>query len=290
MKSILVQLDTDAHPSVFDRVVAVDAGVEYLFSYGGVTPESVTGLVHGAMFTRGSADLKNTAVFVGGSRVGAGEQVAAAVRKAFFGPLRVSVMMDSNGCNTTAAAAVALARKTLPLAGQAAVVLGGTGPVGLRVAELLATEQAHVTLVSRTADRAATACNDIRTRLPEALLTPAAATIPAEFEQVCSTAAVVIAAGAAGVCFLEAGALARLPALQLAIDLNAVLPVGIADISPMDKAVSKGPVTVYGALGAGGLKMKVHKRAICSLFESNDRILDTQPIYRIALDVAGLSG
>ena len=29
---ILVQLDCDAQPSVFDRVVAVDAGVEQLFS------------------------------------------------------------------------------------------------------------------------------------------------------------------------------------------------------------------------------------------------------------------
>jgi hypothetical protein len=42
--SILVQLDTDPLPSVFDRVVAVDAGVAHTFSYGGVTPENVTPL------------------------------------------------------------------------------------------------------------------------------------------------------------------------------------------------------------------------------------------------------
>ena len=38
--------------------LAVDAGVDELFSYGGITPENVVGLVHGAMFTRGPADLK----------------------------------------------------------------------------------------------------------------------------------------------------------------------------------------------------------------------------------------
>ena len=64
MKSILIQLDTDSHPSTFDRVVAVDSDVEQLFSYGDVTPENVTGLVHGAMFTRGPEDLKNTAIFL----------------------------------------------------------------------------------------------------------------------------------------------------------------------------------------------------------------------------------
>jgi hypothetical protein len=77
MKRILIQLDTDPQPSVFDRVVAVDAGVEELFSYGGVTVENVEPLVHGAMFTRGPADLKNTAIFVGGSDVAAGERLRA---------------------------------------------------------------------------------------------------------------------------------------------------------------------------------------------------------------------
>ncbi len=71
MKSILVQFDTDVQPSVFDRVVAVDSGVEQLFAYGGVTPETVESLVHGAIFTRGVHDLSSTAIFVGGSDVAA---------------------------------------------------------------------------------------------------------------------------------------------------------------------------------------------------------------------------
>ena len=37
MKKILIQLDTDPHPSPFDAIVAHDAGVEVLLSYAGVT-------------------------------------------------------------------------------------------------------------------------------------------------------------------------------------------------------------------------------------------------------------
>src|SRR5689334_9103764 len=104
--TILIQLDTDPQPSVFDGVVAVDAGVQHLFRHGGVSLGAVRDLVYGALFTRGPADLKQTAIFVGGSDVRAGEAVLKAVTDAFFGPFRVSVLLDANGCNTTAAAAV----------------------------------------------------------------------------------------------------------------------------------------------------------------------------------------
>src|SRR6185437_16102572 len=103
---VLIQLDTDPQPSVFDAVVAVDAGAEHLFRHGGVTPENVRDLVYGALFTRGPADLNQTALFVGGSDVAAAEAVLQAVRGAFFGPCHVSVLFDANGCNTTAAAAM----------------------------------------------------------------------------------------------------------------------------------------------------------------------------------------
>lgn len=289
MKTILIQFDTDLHPSTFDRVVAVDAGVDQLFSYGGVTPDSVTGLVHGAMFTRGPADLKHTAIFVGGSNAGDGEKLLKKITKTFFGPMRVSVMMDSNGCNTTAAAAVVSARKHCPLAGAKAIVLGATGPVGLRAAELLALEKADVTLVSRTTDRAESACQSIREKLPTATVRATAANSVAECEAVCSGHQIIIAAGAAGVCFLSSGALGRLSGLQLAIDLNAVPPAGIADIGAMDKAVDHDGVLCYGALGVGGLKMKVHRQAIRNLFEASDRVLDTQHLYELALRVAGLT-
>src|SRR5438552_1905499 len=153
---ILIQLDTDLQPSVFDGVVAVDSGVEYLFRHGGVTPANVRDLVYGALFTRGPADLHGTAIFIGGANVAAGEAVLEAVKTTFFGPFRVSVLFDTNGANTTAAAAVlaALQGHGGSLDRAAAAVLAATGPVGHRAARLLARLGAKVSVGSRSLDRA----------------------------------------------------------------------------------------------------------------------------------------
>ena len=75
------------------------------------------------------------------------------MKKKFFGPFRVSVMLDSNGSNTTAAAGVALLAKAKKLKGKKAVVLAGTGPVGMRAAALLGKEGAEVTITSRTKEQ-----------------------------------------------------------------------------------------------------------------------------------------
>ena len=289
MQKILIQFDTDEQPSSFDQVVAVDSGAERLFSYGGINSQNVEGLVHGAIFTRGPADLKNTAIFVGGSNVTAGEQLAEAVRNTFFGPMRVSVMMDSNGCNTTAAAAVVAAKKHVPLDGSTALVLGGTGPVGQRVAQLLAGEGCRVKLASRSRERAAGVCEMISSRLDSAQLEPVAASATDDCLAAAAGVDILVAAGAAGVCFLPEGSLATIDGLRIAIDLNAVPPTGLADIQATEKAADHDGIIYYGALGVGGTKMKIHKQAIRQLFESNDRVFDTDEIYRLALDVTGLA-
>jgi hypothetical protein len=103
-KRVLIQLDCDQQPSTFDAIVAVDAGADVLLRHGGVTVDNVVPLVHGAMFTRGSADLASTAIFIGGSDVAAAGAVADRVRATFFGPVRVGVLVDPTGANTTAAA------------------------------------------------------------------------------------------------------------------------------------------------------------------------------------------
>jgi len=106
MKKLLLQLDSDEIASSFDTITAYDAGVDHVIYYGGVSVEDVRNIVYGAMFTRGVEDLKNSAVFIGGSSVPVGEKMLKAAQEAFFGPVRVSVMADPNGSNTTAAAAV----------------------------------------------------------------------------------------------------------------------------------------------------------------------------------------
>ena len=160
-RNILLQLDPDPQPSSFDQVVALDAGVDHLLAYGSVLPEQIESLVHGAIFTRSPKALEHTAIFIGGSDVAHGEALLQQVRKAFVGPFTVSVMMDANGANTTAAAAVCASVRHLSLDGAHALVLGGTGSVGQRAARLLAQEGAIVRLASRSQQRADAAAHTV---------------------------------------------------------------------------------------------------------------------------------
>lgn len=281
LPKILLCLDTDPQPSVFDAVVAVDAGADQLLRHGNIKPDAVRDLVYGAMFTRGPADLKNTAVFIGGTDVAAGEQLLAKAQECFFGPMRVSVMLDSNGANTTAAAAVLSARKHIPLPNQTVTVLAATGSVGKRVVRLLAREKAMIRVVSRLIAKAEQVCDDIRELIPEAKLEAHGTSDGASLRKSLDGAAVVIAAGAPGVELLSEDIRREYKQLKVAIDLNAVPPVGIAGIKPHEKAADQNGQICYGAIGVGGLKMKLHKAAIRRLFESNDLILDAEQIHEL---------
>jgi methylenetetrahydrofolate/methylenetetrahydromethanopterin dehydrogenase (NADP+) len=282
-RKILIQLDTDTHPSSFDRVVAIDAGADEVFSYGGVKPGDVTGLVHGAIFTRGPKDLHRTALFIGGSDVQAGEEIlkaALAAMQPAYG-LRVSVLLDVNGANTTAAAAVLAAARHLDLKGARALVLGGTGPVGGRVALLLASKGAVVRVGSRKLDRATAMVDAIRGRVPNAAIEPIAVAGSEELPEALNEQTLVIAAGAAGVVLLPKWARMACPTLKMVIDLNAVPPLGIEGVGVADRAVEHDGLLAYGALGVGGTKMKLHRRAIARLFESNDQVLDAEQVYAL---------
>ncbi len=283
-RKILIQLDSDADPSVFDRVVAIDAGAEEVFSYGGVKPETIRDKVHGAIFTRGPKDLAHTAFFIGGSNVGVGEKLLAEVQQHMlpqFG-LRVSVLLDASGANTTAAAAVRSAARHLDLTQTRALVLGGTGPVGQRVALLLALQGAEVRVASRQLERAAQVVQRVRDKAPGGRLEPAAIDGPNDLEAALDGRTVVFAAGAAGVVLLPKAARVACKTLRVAVDLNAVPPLGIEGLEVTDKGVDRDGVLSYGALGVGDLKMKIHRAAVARLFESNDQVLDAQQIYALA--------
>ncbi|NQV29208.1 MAG: bifunctional NADP-dependent methylenetetrahydromethanopterin dehydrogenase/methylenetetrahydrofolate dehydrogenase [Rhodopirellula sp.] len=281
MKKILIQLDTDAHPSTFDRVVAVDSEVDELFSYGGVTPDNVTSLVHGAMFTRGGDGLKNTAIFIGGSNVADGESLLKKVQSVFFGPVRVSILMDSNGSNTTAAAAVLAAGKHVDLSQTTALLLGGTGPVGQRAAQILTSLGATVRIGTRSAARAEATCEAVRLKVEGANVSAHETGTPDGLTTAAEGVEVIIATGAAGIQLLSAEQRSQLGSLKVAIDLNAVPPVGIEGVEVFDKAVEQNGVFCYGAIGVGGTKMKIHKAAVQRLFNANDLLLDTAAVFEI---------
>jgi hypothetical protein len=279
---ILIQLDPDKHASVFDAVVAVDAGVEQLLQYRDVTPEEVEALVHGAIFTRGPQDLASTAIFIGGTNVLAGEKLLERVKRTFFGPMRVSVMLDANGANTTAAAAVLAAGRHLKLGQTQALVLAGTGPVGQRAALLLAGQGAQVRVASRQYDRAADVCQVIGQRIGFAdRLQPVATGSHEETRAALEDVQLVIAAGAAGVTLLSQDLRSAAASLRVAIDLNAVPPLGIEGVPVTAAAQEVNGQICYGAIGVGATKMRVHKAALKSLFESNSAVLDAEEIFAL---------
>jgi len=285
MRKLLLQLDSSRLPSVFDRVVAVDAGADEVLSYGGVAEADVRDLIHGCIFTRGPKDLKHTAVFIGGADMTAGERLLAAAGQAFFGPFTVSLMLDSNGSNTTAVAAVA---KMLDAAGDVhgkrAVVVAGTGPVGRRAAGLLARAGAQVLITSRTAQVGEEAARAVAQRFGGSV-TSVTIRGPSEAAAVLEQANLLLNTGPAGVQLVPQGAWTGRRALLVAADCNAVPPFGIEGIDPMDNGVLKEGVTVFGALGLGGLKMKVHKACIARLFERNDLVLDAETIADVAREL-----
>ena len=283
-RKILIQLDSDPQPSVFDRVVAIDAGADEVFSYGGVRPEQVRDLVHGAIFTRGPKDLKNTAIFIGGSDVTAGEGLLEEVRRHMlpqFG-LRVSVLLDANGANTTAAAAVRAASRHIELKGAPALVLGGTGPVGQRVARLLARQGAEVRVGSRQRSRAEKVCDAIRAKVADARVESVATGTSVDLTSALQLRVLVISAGAVGTVFLTRNDKSACAGLKLAIDLNAVPPLGIEGVEVADKGTQRDGIICYGAIGVGDTKMKIHKAAIAKLFESNDQIMDAEEVYALS--------
>jgi methylenetetrahydrofolate/methylenetetrahydromethanopterin dehydrogenase (NADP+) len=284
VKKILIQLDTDEHPSTFDAIVAHDADVDVLLRYGGIEPDVVKGLVQSAFFTRGPKDLANMAVWVGGSSVGAGEKVLAAVQEAFFGPFQVSAMLDSNGCNTTAATTVARLAAEIDLKDRRVVIVGA-GAVGLRAAKLLTDEGCEVTVsgipASRFGDKPYRRARgldvaeerDMKTVEPED---------DEALAKVLDGASLVLAAGPAGVELLPESVWRELDSIEVLADFNAAEPLGIEGTGAQDELEDYDGKRVLGALAIGGPKMKVHKACVRRLFESNDAILDVDGVYEIA--------
>jgi hypothetical protein len=287
VKKILIQLDTDEHPSTFDAIVAHDADVDVLLSHGNVDPKSAKGLVQSAVFTRGPKQLSNTAVWVGGSRVSDGEEVFDEIQKAFFGPFKVSAMIDSNGCNTTAATAVAMLAKRLDLKGRKVAIVGA-GAVGLRAGTLLSGEGCDVVIVGIPSSRFGGGEHRRArglTTAEELDLEVAEPTDDDELAKAVEGASLVLAAGPAGIELLPKSIWTKLDEAEVLVDFNAAEPLGIEDSDAQDDFEEREGKQILGALAVGGPKMKVHKACIRKLFESNDVILDAEGVYAVAKEL-----
>jgi hypothetical protein len=285
MKKLLFQFDTDFHPSVFDTVVGYDGGADHVIGHGNLTPENIAALVEGTIFTRAPKDKKNTAIFVGGSDMAAGQILFEAVQKHFFPGFQVSVMLDSNGSNTTAAACVAKLGTSGTFVAKKAVVLAGTGPVGQRAAAMLAMEGANVTITSRQLWNAEKACEAMEKRFNVKIHAAAAADYDSRTEAI-KDANIVIATGATGVELLKPEHWQNNTSLEMLADANATPPLGIGGIGVMDKGIDCHGKIVWGAIGFGALKLALHRACIAQLFEDNKHVLDAENIFALAKTMA----
>jgi hypothetical protein len=118
--------------------------------------------------------------------------------------------------------------------------------------------------------------------VPNANVVPGGTGSPDDLAKALAGRTLVIAAGAAGALLLPKSARAARPSLRVAIDLNAVPPLGIDGVEMGDKAKERDGVICYGAIGVGETKMKIHKAAIARLFERNDQVIDAEQCYELA--------
>jgi methylenetetrahydrofolate/methylenetetrahydromethanopterin dehydrogenase (NADP+) len=286
MKKILIQLDTDPHPSPFDAIAAYDAGVDVVLGFAQVSPENLEGIVQGAMFPRGPDGLADTAFWVGGSKVRDGEAVFEAAQRLFFEPFKPSIMLDSDGSNTTAAAAVARVRRAATLKGNRAAVIG-VGPVGLRTAELLRREGAAVTMLTFPPD-VMEGGHRRASGIPVAqeagfdVVEPASSD---ELEAALADHVAVFAAGPVGTQILRRSGWAHVEGPQLVVDYSAAEPVGVEGVARDDDLKEEEGVKKLGALAVGAPKMKLQKRCVQRMFETKGTVLDLSGVYDVALDV-----
>ncbi len=285
MKKILIQLDTDDHPSPFDAIAAYDAGVDIVLGFAEVTADNLDDIVQGALFPRGPDGLSNTAFWVGGSTVRDGEAVFAAAQKLYFEPFQPSIMLDSDGSNTTAAAALRRVRDAVTLQGSRAAVIG-VGPVGLRSAELLRREGAEVTMLTFPPDvmegeyRRASGI-PIAQEAGFEVIEPGSSD---ELDAALAGHVAVFAAGPAATQILRRSGWAQIEDLRVIVDYSAAEPVGVEGVARDNDLAEEDGVLKLGALAVGGPKMKLQKRCVQRMFETKGTVLDLQSVYDVALE------
>jgi hypothetical protein len=213
-----------------------------------------------------------------------GEAVFEAAQKLFFEPFNPSIMLDSDGSNTTAAAAVAKVRGEVTLKGSKAAVVG-VGPVGLRTAELLKREGAEVTMFTFPPDvmkgeyRRASGVPVAQEAGFEVIEPESSDDLDAGL----ADHAVVFAAGPAGTQILRRSGWAQ-EGVRVVVDYSAAEPVGVEGVDRGDSLEEEDGVLKLGALAVGGPKMKLQKSCIRRMFEDKGTVLDLEGVYDVALE------
>ncbi|RLI91053.1 MAG: methylenetetrahydromethanopterin dehydrogenase [Candidatus Altiarchaeales archaeon] len=284
MKKIMAYLTKDKYASMFDIVVSCDSGADVIATYTSVEEATIQEVVYGLAFTRHPRDIKNGMIFIGGSKVPEAESILEEVIKVMNTipeVLRASVVIDPSGAYTTSAAAVVKIMKAvqaLNLENPKAVILAGTGPVGMRIGALLSKENIQTRLTSRSLERAKKACEDIKAKYGfevEAV----EASDEEGIRRAIDGCEIAITTGPPGVRLLPKK-IWKSSKLKIMVDANAVEPYGIEGIKVNDDLTSRNDGLWIGALGIGNLKIKLHRKLIERAFQERE-IFTLEKVYEI---------
>lgn len=289
---ILIHLDHNPHPRVFDAIMSIDGGVDHVVARGDVDPQDVPLLVSGALYSRPLEELPSTAVLVTGTNDQVVDEMVRQARRAFFGEYRVSLMSECKGGNAVAAAAVVRIDRLVDLERARATVIGG-GPVGARVAGLLAVAGADVLLSVFDEQEA----EERRSFVERAFGRTVETTVWKSGEPIgplLDGARVAVTAGPPGLLLLPRAAWRDAGALELVADVSGAEPAGIEGMSgeedgaPLPSPESSGrAVRALGGLAISRHKIRVHREAARRLFGAEPIVLGPAEIAAIARSVVG---
>ncbi len=281
-RSILHMLDPMPHVSPFDINMAADSGFDNIFTYEDVTLEQVHGLVQDVIFSRSPAGIKQTALFIGGRDISLATSMLEIAEKAMVPPFVVSVLADPSGAFTTAGALVACAEKELKekhnteLEGCNLVIIGGTGAVGIAAGVISSLHGVNVTLVDHMSIETALQTAEKYNTLYGTSMKGTCAASDADKARLIKNADLVFCTAKAGVEVLNASVLDDAEKLKVAVDINAVPPLGIEGVKrkhlgdPLVHATrAKGAVGI-GALAVGDVKYKLQHLLLQELLESEE--------------------
>ncbi|MGH7557612.1 MAG: methylene-tetrahydromethanopterin dehydrogenase N-terminal domain-containing protein [Gemmatimonadota bacterium] len=290
---ILIHIDHNPHPRVFDRIMSLDGGAEQILAYGDVDPQDVPVLVSGALYSRPREELSRTAILVTGTNDRVIAEMVRQAKRAFFGAYRVSILSECKGGNAVAGAAVARIGQLLDLQRLPAVVVAG-GPAGARVAGLLARAGADVTLTVFDEEEAADRGQFIEetfARPVEIVVWRAGDALGGLLEG----RRLLVAAGPPELTLVPRRAWSRFPSLDLLVDVSGAEPPGIEGLSGeedgdlVDGAGSgdggNDRVRGLGGLAISRYKIRVHREAVARLFSPEAVVFGTLEIARLAEDV-----
>ncbi|MGR8941175.1 MAG: NAD(P)-dependent methylenetetrahydromethanopterin dehydrogenase [Gammaproteobacteria bacterium] len=284
-RSILHMLDPMPNNSPFDINMAMDAGFDVLMPYSNVKLDSVYGLTQDAIFSRGPAGVKRTAMFIGGRDIALALDMLAASKRAMVPPFEISVLADPSGAFTTAAALVACVEQELAgkhgktLKECKAVIFGGTGAVGITTAVIASLAGLEVAIVDHLSIDTANEIAGAYNRRFGCRIKGACAASDAEKAELIADMDIIFCTAKAGVQVLNAGVLNAAKNLKVAADINAVPPLGIEGIKrshfgePLVHAGQSPGAVGIGALAVGDVKYKLQNKLLRLLLDTE------QPLY-----------